>query len=142
MNNFRPFAAVALGIALVACTQSPPDYLESPTTGPVGGAVTHSPPEGDEAAVIPLPEGAVRIDPLATCEAGQVTTVHWTDAAVANGPIKFWIEGDPPALFAESASAGSKQTGAWAQIGQVFRVTDASGRTLARVVVEADARCD
>lgn len=138
MTVVRPLIAALIGLALAACTQSPPDYLEPPTAAPA----TPVAPAADEAVVRPLPDGAIRIDPLPSCEPGQVTTLHWTDEAVARGPIRFWIEGDPPALFAESASAGSKQTGAWAQNGQRFLVTDLSGRKLARLVVESETTCD
>jgi hypothetical protein len=138
MTVVRPLAAAWMGLVLVGCTQSPPDYFEPPTAAPA----TPVAPAADEAVVRPLPDGAVRIDPLPSCEPGQVTTLYWTDEAVAQGPIRFWIDGDPPALFAESASAGTKQTGAWAQHGQRFFVTDVSGNTLARLVVESEATCD
>jgi hypothetical protein len=137
----RSFVGAMLGIALIGCTQSPPEYLEPPAAAPV---VASPPVAADSEREAPgaLPDGAVRIDPLPSCEPGQVTTLYWTDEAVAQGPIRFWIEGDPPALFAESASAGSKQTGAWAQHGQRVFVTDAFGNTLARLVVESERMCD
>ncbi|MFN3730477.1 MAG: hypothetical protein ACK4XJ_12330 [Fimbriimonadaceae bacterium] len=137
----RSFVGAMMGIAFIGCTQSPPEYLDPPAAAPVVASpqvMADSEGEGPGA----LPDGAVRIDPLPNCEPGQVTTLHWTDEAVAQGPIRFWIEGDPPALFAESGSVGSKQTGAWAHPGQRFRVTDASGRTLARLVVESEIACD
>ena len=138
MTVVRPLVATWMGLVLVACTQSPPDYLEPPSAA----LATPVAPAADEAVVRPLPDGAVRIDPLPSCEPGQVTTLHWTEAAVAQGSIQFWIEGDPPALFAESASAGSKHTGAWAHHGQRFFVTDAYGNTVARLVVESETTCD
>lgn len=137
----RSFVGAMLGIALIGCTQSPPEYLEPPAAAPVVASPQVA-ADSQGAARGALPDGAVRIDPLPNCEAGQVTTLHWTEAAVAAGPIRFWIDGEPPALFAESASAGSKQTGAWAHQGQRFLVTDASGRTLAHLVVESEIACD
>lgn len=140
MTVIRPLVAALIGLGLAACTQSPPEYLEPAATAEATATPT-APSEGDAEAAS-LPEGAVRVDPVPNCEPGQVTTLHWTEAAVAQGPIRFWIDGDPPALFAESASAGTKQTGAWAQHGQRFFVTDASGNTVARLVVESETTCD
>lgn len=142
MSAPRTMAVVVAGLALLGCSETPPAYLETP---PEPRPPMLAPAAGTDAGDAPkpmLPDGAIRIDPLPSCEAGQVTTLHWSDAAVASGPIRFWIEGDPPALFAESASAGSKQTGPWASPGQRFLVTDAAGRTLVRLVVEAEVPCE
>jgi len=142
MIVLRVLATAIAGLVLGACAESPPAYLDPPaSTQPALQAPTVPVDTGAESSPA-WAEGAIRIDPLASCHAGQVTTIHWTEAAVANGPIQLWIEDDPPGMFAKIGAAGSKQTGEWASPGQRFFVTDLSGRVLARLVVEAEVPCD
>jgi len=143
-----PVLVIGLGaFVLSGCVQDPPEYLDSPESAEVADPVTDaaaelSAPAVDASAEALLPPEAFRIDPLKSCDAGQVTTLHWTDAAVAFGPIRIWADGDPPGLFAESASAGSKTTGAWVSPGARFWITDSADRILAQREVESEIPCD
>lgn len=142
---------IGLGaFVLSGCVQDPPEPPNSPESleppvvaDPVTDVVAESStPAVDASAEALLPPEAFRIDPLKSCDAGQVTTLHWTDAAVAFGHIRIWADGNPPGLFAKSASAGSKTTGAWVSPGARFWITDSADRILARREVESEIPCD
>jgi len=139
---------IGLGaFVLSGCVQEPPEPMDSTESAELADPVTDevaesSAPALDASAEALLPPDAFRIDPLKSCEAGQVTTLHWTDAAVASGHIRIWADGNPPGLFAESASAGSQTTGAWVSPGARFWITDSADRILAQREVESEIPCD
>lgn len=138
----KPLVAIFL-LLLLGCEQAPPDYLEPPAT--TASAAMPIPEVAadvaDAASPRSIPTDALRVDPLPHCGGRQVTTVRWADAAVATGAIRIWVDGTPPGLFAESAEAGSKSTGAWASPGMAFLVTDTDGRLLAKLTVISEGAC-
>lgn len=77
------------------------------------------------------------LDPLASCEGGQVSTLHLSDALLAKGPVevRFGELADGP-LFAQVGEPGSKQTGPWLAPGAVFIARLGDGTEVARAVAK------
>lgn len=91
-------------------------------------------PDADEA---PAGDAPMWLDPLAGCEGGQVSTLHWSEALLAKGPVevRFGEAADAP-LFAQLGEPGSKETGPWLEPGAVFVARLADGTEVARAVAK------
>jgi hypothetical protein len=121
------FACLA-ALALCGCRQDPPPTLD--------GSTIHVP---SSAAPEP-PRFAVTA--VAHCKDRQVVTLRWNAALVADGPLDLRVDNPRRPLFATVASAGAKDTGAWAHRGMAFIAVAPDGTTVARAVVEGPDGCD
>lgn len=128
-STTRSVLAMTFAGLLVACgtAESP----ESPSTASL-------PPLSDdveESASASTQRASLRIEPLASCEAGQVSTLQWGAQLLAQGPVEIRIgeeiDGD---LFARAGAPGNKQTGPWLAIGTVFIARTADGTEVGRAV--------
>lgn len=145
MNTIKPFLSFALLAAVVVagCSRE-----SEPAGAALPDAATTAPTPVEpttDAAPAPAVASAKLIwaDALATCDADQVTTVHWSPDTVATGPALIEIgDGAAPGLFASVGAGGDKETGPWAAPGVILVLRRADDRSeLGRVVLEGPADC-
>jgi hypothetical protein len=120
--------ACLVALALSGCRQDPPPTLDGSTTHVTSSAPSEPP--------------RLAVSAVDHCEDRQVVTLRWNAALVADGPLDLRVDNPSRPLFATVASAGTKDTGAWAQRGMAFIAVDADGSVVARAVVEGPDGCD
>ncbi len=107
-------------LALLSCSA---EQAPSPTNPDA-----HGPAMKEKAAGTML-----SIDPLASCEPGQVATVRWTAALVAGGTVRIFAGEAPDAtVFVETGIEGTKETGPWIAPGNVLVARTVDGKILDR----------
>lgn len=114
-------------LVLSACRQDPPPTLDGSTIH-VSSSAAAEPPR-------------LVVTAAADCKDRQVVTLRWNTALVADGPVALLVDTPRRPLFATVASAGAKDTGAWAHRGMAFIAVAADGTTVARAVVEGPDGC-
>lgn len=128
-----------LATAVAGCTRAPaPDDM----TNPAGGSETAA--AAAEAATAPIAEFGETLlwaDPLPTCEEQQITTVHWSEEAVAKGPASIELGDNNPGVFARIGEAGEKVTGPWASPGGVVVLRGDDGQARARLLFKGPEDC-
>lgn len=132
-KTVRPLLLLAMAALATACGQT-----DAPEPAyPYDQAEVESPAaeEAPAAAAVEESRGLMWLEPLATCEKGQVSTLHWERELLAQGPveIRFGEAPDGP-LFGRVGSGGEKATGAWLKPGAVFVARSDDGTELARAV--------
>lgn len=126
VRRVGPTCLVAL--ALFGCRQDPPPTLDGSTIHVPSSAAPERP--------------RLVVTAVADCEERQVVSLRWNAALVADGPVDLLVDHPRRPLFATVASAGTKDTGAWAHRGMAFLAVAPDGTTIARAAVEGPDGCD
>lgn len=137
MSFARVTALLALVASLTACNPAatPTDVTAAP--GAANSAKAAAAPQ----ALTEFGSTLLWADPLATCEAHQVTMIHWSKDAVAKGPASIELGDTNPGVFARIGDAGEKLSGPWAAPGSVIVLRGSDGVARARLVLKGPDSC-
>lgn len=131
-QSLRVASAAFLIVLVAACGRAP-----APQTDAQNNASAAQP----ASASTEFGERLLWVDPLKTCEAKQVTMVHWSKDAVAKGLASIEIGDVNPGVFARIGDEGQKETGTWAYPGAVLLIRGVGGEVRARQVMKGPPSC-
>lgn len=139
LNNVRVLACVAALGLVVACDRAPAPQEAAPAANATAAATPVAPVQPKAAAE--FGETLLWLDPLPACGGGQVTKIHWSKEAVAEGPASIELGETNPGVFARIGGPGNKETGTWAYPGGVVILRGDDGKVRARQVFKGPENC-
>lgn len=140
MSPVRTSAVLAMLVALTACNRTAaPDASGADPAGAAVATDASAPPAAP--ALKEFGSALLWADPLPTCDGKQVTKIHWSKKAVADGPASIELGDTNPGIFARIGDVGEKMSGEWAAPGGVIVLRGDDGVARARLVLKGPASC-